>query len=388
MKNLKENLKNATLVKVSPTSPIQETITDEQIELYRGTPENPNTVSSYIDDEDGIIIDELITKGVYNITNPSHIDNLSNCFINITDHKAYMESLMETISNPNTTNDELINAIEYKNNTVPFGPGNEGLVIPKNIYPDMYYAVNNDSINYYKTSDDSIRTKVFNINSNIRNVLNTRFVSLYDKCVAKAVRKTIEFFFDSFVKYATKFIVNNPNSKMSQQDIINMGRSIELFGNSYKDSYTGNIFSCYPSISYSVVDNIYKFITSDNKKAYDIDINDFQYLVNNDVMNLYTISETSIHNNLLKWFSENGFNLTALRHANLLNPADIESMALDALAKSLFYYKSDLLQAINTLIVESVAYVELPDGFKEKYKEEVEKRKSRCRNHDDYCDDF
>ena len=88
------------------------------------------------------------------------------------------------------------------------------------------------------------------------------------------------------------------------------------------------------------------------------------------------------------WFSENGFQLTALRHAELLNPADIECMALDALAKSLFYYKSDLLQAINTLILESVAYIELPDGFKEKYKEEVEKRKSRCRNHDDYCDDF
>ena len=164
MKNLKENLKNATLVKVSP---IQETMADEQIDLYRGTPENHNTVSSYINDEDGIIIDEVIAKGVYNLTNPSHIDNLSNCFINITDHKAYMESLMETISNPNTTNDELINAIEYKNNTVPFGPGSKGLVIPKNIYPDMYYAVNNDSINYYKTSDDSIRTKVFNINSNI-----------------------------------------------------------------------------------------------------------------------------------------------------------------------------------------------------------------------------
>lgn len=383
MKNLKENLKNATLVKVSP---IQETMTDEQIDLYRGTPENHNTVSSYIDDEDGIIIDEVITKGVYNLTNPSHIDNLSNCFINIIDHKAYMESLMETISNPNTTNDELINAIEYKNNTVTFGPGNEGLVIPKNIYPDMYYAVNNDSINYYKTSDDDIKRKVFNISSNIRNTLNTRFISLYNRCVAKAVRKTIEFFFDSFVKYVTKFIVNNPNSKMSQQYIINMGRSIELFGNSDNNNYTGNIFSCYPSISYSIVENIYEFITSDNKKAYDIDIKDFQYLVNNDVMNLYNISETAIHNNLLKWFSENGFNLTALRHANLLNPADIESMALDALAKSLFYYKSDLLQAINTLILESVAYVELPDGFEEKYKE-VEKRKFRCR-HDDYCDDF
>ena len=76
---------------------------DEQIDLYRGTPENHNTVSSYINDEDGIIIDEVIAKGIYNLTNPSHIDNLSNCFINITDHKAYMESLMETISNPNTT---------------------------------------------------------------------------------------------------------------------------------------------------------------------------------------------------------------------------------------------------------------------------------------------
>ena len=300
MKNLKENLKNATLVKVSP---IQETMTDEQIELYNGTPENPNTVSSYIDDQDGIIIDEVITKGVYNLANPSHIDNLSNCFINITDHKAYMESLIETISNPNTTNDELINAIEYKNNTVPFGPGNEGLVIPKNIYPDMYYAVNNDSINYYKTSDDDIKTKVFNVNSNIRTTLNTRFNSLYNKCVAKATRKTIEFFFDSFIKYVTKFIVDNPSSKMSQQNIINMGRSIELFGNSSNNNYTGNIFSFYPSISYSVVDNIYKFITSDDKKVNNININDFQYLVNNDVMNLYTISETSIHNNLLKWFS-------------------------------------------------------------------------------------
>ena len=123
MKNLKENLKNATSVKANP---IQETMTDEQIDLYIGTPENPNTVSSYIDDENGIIIDEVITKGVYNLANPSHIDNLSNCFINITDHKAYMESLMETITNPKTTNNELIKAIEYKNNTVPFGPGSKG----------------------------------------------------------------------------------------------------------------------------------------------------------------------------------------------------------------------------------------------------------------------
>ena len=386
MKNLKENLKNATSVTVKPIQ--QETVKDGQIYLCEGTPENPNTVSSYINDEDGIIIDEVITKGVYNLTNTSHIDNLSGCFINITDHKAYMESLIGTIQNPNTTQDELINAIEYKNNTVPFGPGNEGLVIPKNIYPDMYYAVNNDSINYYKTSDDDIKTKVFNVNSNIRNTLNTRFNSLYNRCVAKAIRKTIEFFFDSFIKYVTKFIVDNPSSKMSQQNIINMGRSIELFGNSNNNNYNGNIFSYYPSISYSVVDNIYKFIISDDKKVNNININDFQYLVNNDVMNLYNTCETAIHNNLLKWFSENGFQLTALRHAELLNPADIECMALDALAKSLFYYKSDLLQAINTLILESVAYIELPDGFKEKYKEEVEKRKSRCRQHDDYYDDF
>ena len=61
---------------------------------------------------------------------------------------------------------------------------------------------------------------------------------------------------------------------MSQQYIINMGRSIELFGNSDNNNYTGNIFSFYPSISYSVVDNIYKFITSDDKKVNNININD------------------------------------------------------------------------------------------------------------------
>ena len=69
MKNLKENLKNATLVTVKPIQ--QETVKDGQIYLCEGTPENPNTVSSYINDEDGIIIDEVITKGVYNLTNTS-----------------------------------------------------------------------------------------------------------------------------------------------------------------------------------------------------------------------------------------------------------------------------------------------------------------------------
>lgn len=351
-----------------------------------GTPDNPNTVSSYIGYDEGVIVDNIITKSIFNMTDPSDIDPLSKSFIKITDHNRYMKSLLETAQKPDITEEQFTNALEYRNNSALFGPNNETLAIRKNIYPDMYEAVSND-INYQYTLDPKSKSKrTMHVEDELNTVINSRFVSLYNESLSKVFKRTIRYFFNSYSKYAEKFMKfsNERSDKegLSNAKIREIGMTINLFGDNSNNNYYNSFFSNYPTLISRCYPILRKWKVT-NTKAKDINIyENFEYIINNEVMNTYNSCENAIHFNLLNWYSKNGYILHKLEEDGLLSLADIESMALDALSKSLFSYKKDLYRVINVIITEFVVYIPLPDQFI-KDERDIEIKRSKRYNYND-----